>query len=104
MFLGFVQCTYFWAPLDQEFLHVCEASIMFDLSRFSACQDGYDGRIPSRGVAVLERSDGGCGLPFGGGVAGVPVFLPRFEVEGDAPTCPFLWLSAGWGHVGRGFL
>ncbi len=97
--MGFVQGAYFWTLLDQEFLNVCEASVVFDLYRFDTGQNGKDGRVSARGVVTSEGCNGGCGLPFGGGAAIIPFLFPRFEVEGDSPAFPF----RGWA-VGEGML
>ena len=92
--MGLVQCAYLWAPSDQEFLHMCETSVVFDLSWFGTGQDNEDGCVPSRGVATPEGFYGGCGLPFGGGVTLRLFFSSCFGLKWRTMRVPFL--SVGW--------
>jgi len=102
--MSFIQCAYFWTPLDQEFFDVRKASVMFDLSWFGAGQNVDDGCVPSRGVAALEGFNGRCGLPFGGGVALRPFFPSRFDdMEDDSGALPVRWLGGGRWTVAQGF-
>ena len=66
LFLGLFKCAIFWSPLDEKFFDVCEASVVFNLSRVCACEDFDDGRILARGVTAPEGFRGWSLFPFGG--------------------------------------
>ena len=66
LFLGLCKCAIFWSPLDEEFFNVCEASVVFDLSRVGACENFHNGRILARGVTAPERFRGWSLFPLGG--------------------------------------
>jgi hypothetical protein len=66
LFLGLFKCAIFWSPLDEKFFDVCEASVVFNLSRVCACEDFDDGCLLARGVTAPEGFRGWSLFPFGG--------------------------------------